>query len=145
LIAVLTAVRSLPKDERPKIVYGCEVWRDLDWLCDEDRVLFDVSENPQLSKDICGVFESQISGGKRYDDAVLGRRTAHATFFATHSLDFATALQYAMDLTPLTLENVPDDGAAFDAPGLVDDMTRFILAKVDRLAQNISARIHTHA
>jgi LmbE family N-acetylglucosaminyl deacetylase len=145
LIGVLTAVRSLPKAERPAIVYGCEVWRDLDWLCDEDRVLFDVSENPQLSRDICGVFESQISGGKRYDDAVLGRRTAHATFFATHTLDFATALQYGMELTPLAFDNVPDDGAPIDAPELVDDMTRFVLAKVDRLRDNIATRIRVHA
>ena len=76
---------------------------------------------------------------------MLGRRTAHATFFATHTLDFATALQYGMDLTPLAFDNVPDDGASLDAPELVDDMTRFVLAKVDRLRDNIATRIRVHA
>ncbi len=144
LIAVLTAVRMLAKHERPTLIYGCEVWRDLDWLCDEDRIMLDVSSNPQLSKDIIAVFDSQINGGKRYDDAVLGRRAAHATFFSTHTLDFATALQFAMDLTPLAFDGVPDDGASGEGD-LPDAMTRFILAKVDRLRDNIADRIRRHA
>ena len=32
----IEALRALPKAKRPKAVYGCEVWRDLDWLVDTD-------------------------------------------------------------------------------------------------------------
>jgi hypothetical protein len=48
-----------------------------------------------------GVFDSQISGGKRYDLATAGRRLANATYFASHGTDQETALSFAMDLTPL--------------------------------------------
>ncbi len=33
----LKALRSLSKDRRPKKVYGGEVWRNLDWLQDDDK------------------------------------------------------------------------------------------------------------
>jgi hypothetical protein len=48
-----------------------------------------------------GVFDSQISGGKRYDLATAGRRRAHATYFESHGTDRETALGWGMDLTPL--------------------------------------------
>jgi len=51
--------------------------------------------------DHAGVFESQIAGGKRSDLAVAGRRRAQATFFESHATDRATAVTFAMDLTPL--------------------------------------------
>ena len=90
-----------PQPDRPKHVYGCEVWRDLDWLLDEDKVVFDVSAHENLQAALLGVFDSQICGGKRYDLASLGRRRAHATYFASHGTDVATGLNYGMDLTPL--------------------------------------------
>ena len=33
----LAALRSLPREQRPKKVYGCEVWRDLDWMPDANK------------------------------------------------------------------------------------------------------------
>ena len=33
----LEALRRLPKADRPHKVYGCEVWRDLDWLVDSEK------------------------------------------------------------------------------------------------------------
>jgi hypothetical protein len=50
---------------------------------------------------LVGVFDSQISGGKRHDLATTGRRVANATCFASHGTDQETALSFAMDLTPL--------------------------------------------
>ncbi|MEM0897419.1 MAG: PIG-L family deacetylase, partial [Verrucomicrobiota bacterium] len=41
--ATIDALRRLQPDERPKQVYGCEVWRDLDWMPDEKKVVLDVS------------------------------------------------------------------------------------------------------
>ena len=85
-------------------MYGCEAWRDLDWLSDADKVVFDVSSHEELQAALLAVFESQICGGKRYDLAAQGRRRANATYFASHGTDKATSLIYAMDLTPLVLD-----------------------------------------
>ncbi len=97
----LEAIRSLPKAQRPRQVLGCEVWRDLDWLPDTEKVALDVSAQPQLAQRLLAVFKSQIGGGKRYDRATLGRRAAHATFHVADATDAATALTFAMDLTVL--------------------------------------------
>jgi LmbE family N-acetylglucosaminyl deacetylase len=102
--ATLAAVRSLPPELRPAQVLGCEVWRDLDWLPDRRKVVLNVSGRENLAAALSGVFDSQISGGKRYDVAVLGRRRAHATFFESHGVDEAQMLTFAMDLTPLVLD-----------------------------------------
>jgi hypothetical protein len=82
-------------------VYGCEVWRGLDWLLDADKVAFDVSAHENLQAALLGIFDSQISGGKRYDLATLGRRRANATYYASHDVDEASGMIFAMDLTPL--------------------------------------------
>ena len=85
----------------PKKVYGCEVWRDLDWLPDDDKQVLPVSARSNIAAALVGVFDSQVSGGKRYDLATAGRRLAHATYFASHGTDEESALNFAMDLTPL--------------------------------------------
>ena len=98
-IKVIKALRNRP-DRSPKL-YGCEVWRDLDWMRDDEKVVLDTSSQSNLQAALLGVFDSQISGGKRYDLASMGRRLANATYFASHDVDDATGLSYAMDLTPL--------------------------------------------
>ncbi len=97
----LEAIRSLPRAQRPLQVLGCEVWRDLDWLPDSEKVALDVSDRPQLAQKLLGVFRSQIMGGKRYDAATLGRRAAHASYFSPQTTDAVRALTFAMDLTVL--------------------------------------------
>jgi LmbE family N-acetylglucosaminyl deacetylase len=97
----LEAIRALPADRRPKRVLGCEVWRDLDWLVDSDKVVLDAGRHPELAPALLKVFDSQISGGKRYDLATLGRRAAHATFHASHATDRLAGITWAVDLTPL--------------------------------------------
>ncbi|MBS1314221.1 MAG: PIG-L family deacetylase [Clostridia bacterium] len=98
---VVAAVRRLNRSERPEKFYGCEVWRDLDWMPDEEKVYFDVSGHPNIAMSLVGVFDSQILGGKRYDLAAEGRRIANATYSASHACDVSTGMSYAMDLTPL--------------------------------------------
>lgn len=100
-LKVIAALRTLAPEERPEKVYGCEVWRDLDWVCDEEKVYMDCGAHPNLMRCLSAVFDSQIVGGKRYDLAAEGRRLANATFSASHACDTYTALNYAMDLTPL--------------------------------------------
>jgi len=103
-IRVITAIRLLPIEKRPKKVFSMEVWRGLDWLNDEDKVVFDTSKHPDLALSLLGVFDSQIAGGKRYDLATLGRCTANATFFASHNVDSSDSLSYGLDITELVYD-----------------------------------------
>ena len=101
LLRSVAALRAARDDVRPKKVYGCEVWRNLDWLSDDEKQVLPSSAKPNIAAALVGVFDSQISGGKRYDLATAGRRVANATYFASHGTDQETALSFAMDLTPL--------------------------------------------
>jgi LmbE family N-acetylglucosaminyl deacetylase len=108
MIATLQAIRELSPDQRPKQVIGCEVWRNLDWLDDYEKVLMDVSGRDNLAASLNGVFDSQIAGGKRYDLATIGRRSANATFFDSHSTDDSTQMIFGIDLTPLVIDDSLD-------------------------------------
>lgn len=125
----LAALRAQPKESRPAKVYGCEVWRDLDWLVGEGKVALPAGDRPHLQAALAGVFDTQISGGKRYDLAVAGRRLAHATFHDSHLVDEARGLTYAMDLTPLLQDDALDPVA-------------FTIAHVKRLADDIWSRFN---
>src|SRR5512142_146888 len=103
-LRLIEALRRLPETQRPRKLYGCEVWRALDWLLDEDKVAMDVSQHENLQAALLGVYDSQIVGGKRYDLASMGRRRANATYFESHGVDVTTGLSYAMDMTPLLRE-----------------------------------------
>jgi len=103
--ATIKALRRLPCEIRPKKVIGCEVWRDLDWMPDDKKVIMDLSRHTELASELNGLFASQIAGGKRYDLAVEGRRRANATFFDSHSTDALQSVSYGMDLTPLILDD----------------------------------------
>jgi LmbE family N-acetylglucosaminyl deacetylase len=131
LLHCIEALRSLPREKRPQRVVGCEVWRDLDWLIDADKVALDASSRPELTTPLLEVFESQIAGGKRYDLATLGRRAANATFHTSHATDRLTAITWAMDLTPLIAD-----------PAL--SVREFTLAHIDRLSADVAARIEKY-
>ncbi len=107
-VAVLQAMRELPRARRPKKIIGCEVWRNLDWLPDEDKIVMDVSGHEKLAGRLNKIFKSQIAGGKRYDLAVAGRRFANATFSNPHATDKATQIIFGMDLTPLVADETLD-------------------------------------
>ncbi len=132
VVSVIQAIRDLPKDQRPEAVHGCEVWRDLDWLPDDAKVVHDVSGHENLTAALNGLFDSQIAGGKRYDLAVQGRRRANATFFESHGVDESDALAFAMDLTPLIREDSLD--VLQYVTGFVD---RFRADVVDRLGKRL--------
>jgi LmbE family N-acetylglucosaminyl deacetylase len=128
VFTALAALRELAPSERPKTVYGCEVWRGLDWMDDGDKVPLDVGKRENLSMALIGVYDSQVEGGKRYDLATLGRRRANASYFQSHETDEANALWFAMDLTPL----VRDDGI---------DVAGFVLAHVDKFRASVEEKI----
>jgi LmbE family N-acetylglucosaminyl deacetylase len=128
VVPVIQAIRELPRTQRPQVVHGCEVWRNLDWMPDAEKIVHDVSGHDNLAAALNGVFDSQIAGGKRYDLAVLGRRRANATFFESHGVDHSDALAFAMDLTPLIQD---------DALDILDYVTGFI----DRFRADVVAKL----
>jgi LmbE family N-acetylglucosaminyl deacetylase len=128
VIAALQAMWELPRDQRPKQVIGCEVWRNLDWLPDGEKVAMDVSGRDNLAAALNGVFDSQIAGGKRYDLATQGRRAANATFFESHATDKTTQLIFGLDLTPL----VTDESK---------DILDHVCGLVDRLKDDVRQRL----
>lgn len=127
----LAALRELAPDERPTTVYGCEVWRGLDWMDDGDKVPLDVGRRETLSTGLIGVYDSQVEGGKRYDLATVGRRRANAVYFQSHATDEAEQLWFAMDLTPL----VRDDRL---------DVAAYVLGHVDKFRKSVADKIQTY-
>jgi LmbE family N-acetylglucosaminyl deacetylase len=128
VIAALSAMRELPRDQRPKKVIGCEVWRNLDWLNDAEKVLMDVSGHDNLAAALNGVFDSQIAGGKRYDLATLGRRAGNATFFESHATDKSNQLIFGMDLTPVVVDETKD-------------IVEFVCGFIDRFNADVKAKL----
>ena len=127
----IAALRELDPGERPTTVYGCEVWRGLDWMNDEDKVPLDVGRRESLSNGLIGVYDSQVEGGKRYDLATAGRRRANAVYFESHATDQAEQLWFAMDLTPL----VRDDKL---------DVAAYVLGYVDKFRSSVAAKIEKY-
>jgi LmbE family N-acetylglucosaminyl deacetylase len=127
-LRVLAAVRRMPKERRPRRVIGCEVWRDLDWLDDTDKVQMPVNQDATLASDLVVLFQSQIAGGKRYDRAAAGRRLANATFFESFATDGADGLVWGMDLTPLAMDDAKDP-------------SEFVGEHIERFRTDVKSRI----
>jgi len=116
-------------------VIGCEVWRNLDWLPDEKKVVMDVSAHKGLQAALVDVFVSQVQGGKNYTDAVLGRRAANATFFASHSTDQATGLSFGMDMTAL-IKDVTLDPLEF-VLGFLGEFRESVIGTIEEMRTKI--------
>jgi LmbE family N-acetylglucosaminyl deacetylase len=126
---LIQTINALPADAKPKALYGVEVWRDLDWMSDDEKVVFDVSKGKRMTQKQLLAHQSQVAGGKRYDLATIGRRSAHATYRASHTVDQASQLIYAMDLTPLI-------------DGREKSIHAFVQAKIDRFVKDVMNQIN---
>lgn len=134
-LRVIRALRELVADKQlpaSPCLIGMEVWRGLDWLCEGDKVIQDAGAFPHLSAALLGVYDSQISGGKRYDLAVQGRRLANAVFHASHSTDEYTSAAYGMDMTPLIDGTIT--GEAEYINGLIENFRADVLVRVGKYA-----------
>lgn len=130
-LRVIEVLRALPRGRRPRKVYGGEVWRSLDWLPDANKMSWDVSKRENIQTALLGVFDSQISGGKRHDLAAAARRRVHATYRELRKADAGTGLSVAMDLTPLVRD-----------PGL--DPAEYAARLVWRFAADVGRRIRAY-
>lgn len=128
VLRTIAAIRELPAAQRPEKLYGCEIWRDLDWMVDADKQLFVLDGHENIQASLVGVFDSQIAGGKRYDLATMARRRAHATYYQSHSVDASGLLNFGMDLTPL----VQDDKL---------DPREYVLRLIQRFSDDVGSRV----
>jgi len=127
MVKTILALKQLPKEVLPKKIYVCECWRDLDWMLDEDKVVFDVSERDNITTSLVGLFDSQISGGKRYDLATMARRRANATFYVSHGVDVSTYVIYVIDLTPVITDSL--------------DIVEYTLQFIERFKNDVVQRL----
>jgi len=132
LYRCLEALWALPAERRPLRVLGCEVWRDLDWLPDAEKVALDSGRDPELARQLLAVFDSQVGGGKRYDIAAIGRRAANATFHTSHATDNVAGITWAVDLTPVTRDGGPS-------------LAEFTAGLVGRFGADVAARLKAWA
>lgn len=128
-VEVVQAIRKISPETRPAKMYGCEVWRGLDWMMDDEKIALDCSKRTNIQNALLSVFDSQVSGGKRYDLATMGRRLANATFFTSHAIENAESLAYAMDLSPL----IVDDDL---------DIEAYVQGYIERFANDVSMMIN---
>jgi len=129
-LRTVEALRSLPSETRPLRVYGCEVWRDLDWLIEPDKIVLadDIGDDHLL--EMLEMYESQLVA-KRFDTATIGRRRANATFGHSHRTDDHRSATLAMDLTPLVHEpNLDPDDLVVDA---IERLRNDVLDRINRL------------
>ncbi len=131
-LRVIEALRRVPACRRPKKLLGCEVWRDLDWVNDDEKIFMDVSGHPNIAMSLASVFDSQIQGGKRYDLACDGRRLANATYYASHATDTAERANYAIDMTPL----IECGDAAEFISEYIDSFRKDVNARIKRLSRS---------
>lgn len=128
-LRLICALRELSAELRPEKLYGCEVWGKMDWINDGEKVIFNVSEHPNIAQSLLGVFDSQICGGKRYDQAVCGNRQSNATFLSAYNVDLYSSVIYGMDLTPL----IKDENM---------DIAEYIKGYIERFCQDVTEKIN---
>jgi LmbE family N-acetylglucosaminyl deacetylase len=131
-LRVIQALRELPEEYHPQKIYGCEVWRSLDWVNDDEKVYFDVAGHTNIAAAVLEVHDSQICGGKRYDLATAGRRLANATYAESHGTDTTSSMIYGMDLTPLIKDKNLDIGEY--VKGYMDRFSNNVISKIKKFS-----------
>ena len=100
VLKVITAIRNLPEGERPQKLFGCEVWRDLDWMVDSDKVAFDLTSHGNLQEALLGVFDSQTAVANAMTWQLWDVAVRLPPISNSHGVDETTGLSYSMDLNP---------------------------------------------
>lgn len=123
----IEALRRTETSHLPRDVFGVEVWRSLDWVPGERRIILDVSKGDDLQQRLLATYKSQLDGGKRYDTAILARNVANATFGSEREVDTMQRGTYVLDLKPLICDK---------------DMT--VLGYVRDLVDGLQSEIQAH-
>lgn len=127
-LKTIEVLRQLPPAQRPSAVYGCEVWRSLDWLAEKHKVALDVGGNDELASELLNAFTSQNEAGKNYPRATIGRWRANATYHQPYGVDAYKGLAFAMDLTPLIEE-----------PSI--EVSKYVLDLIDHFREDVESKM----
>ena len=101
--ALLEALRQLDPGQRPARIFGCEVWRNLDWAPKSSKELRPLSrEDLELQRKLASVFVSQADpvNAKNYVEALVGRKISNAVFQEGLTGDSGAAQEVFVNLGP---------------------------------------------
>ena len=99
LLRVVGAIAAMPADQRPRELWGMEVWGSIDWLDARRLRHFDV----ECVDDVTALMKTYVSQNsiQRYDAGLAGRLAANATFADPHVERRAEGLVRLVDLSEL--------------------------------------------
>ncbi len=104
---VIDAINGLNIDDRPRLLYGCEIFRSLDWLPDKYKITFDLSDNKELQQRLVNVYDTRVEQSRNYTKAVMGRKLANAAFVSSNcATDEDKMYWYGINLTPVIQKNI---------------------------------------
>ena len=90
----------MKKGEQPKVLYGCESERNLDWINPSKVVTFNVSKNLRLQRQLITVHKSS-NMSRDYVNAAIGRRLVNAVFNRDEKKKNAKLTAKAINMTTL--------------------------------------------
>ena len=99
-IKVINALRTMKKGDQPKVLYGCESERNLEWVDESKIVTFNVSKNMRLQRQLISVHKSQ-NLARDYVNAAMGRRFVNAVFNKVETKKNAKLTAKAINMTTL--------------------------------------------
>ena len=99
-VKVINALRTMKKGDQPKVLYGCESERDLDWVIPSKIVTFNVSKNLRLQRQLISAHKSSIMS-RDYINAAIGRRLVNAVFNKDEKRKTAKMTAKAINMTTL--------------------------------------------
>lgn len=123
-VKVLNALRTMRRYQHPKVIYGCESSRDLDWVKSDKVVCFDNSKNLKLQKQLISVYKDK-NDNSYIVEATVGRRFVNGLNnkeykLSTRAINMTTLLRRK----ELTIKKF--------AMGFVDDLYSEISDSMDR-------------
>lgn len=128
-IKVINALRSMKKGDQPKVLYGCESERDLDWVDPSKVVTFNVSKNMRLQRQLISAHKS-ANLSRDYVNAAIGRRLVNAVFNREEKRKTAKLTAKAINMT--TLLRRKDYPIKRFAMSFIDDLYTEINDMMDR-------------
>lgn len=126
-LATIEAIRRLEPATRPGRVVGCEGWRGLAWMSDQEKIRMPLDTSSGLHRRLVEAHSSQLAT-KAYDLAFEGRRRANATLHDIYGADESDEVMVAMELSPL----VRNDDL---------DPVEFVSAAIERFRREIVANL----
>ncbi|MCQ2086778.1 MAG: PIG-L family deacetylase [Bacilli bacterium] len=99
-VKVINALRTMKKGDQPKVLYGCESERNLEWVAPEKIVTFNISKNMRLQRQLISVHKSQ-NLARDYVNAAIGRRYVNAVFNKVETKKNAKLTAKAINMTTL--------------------------------------------